>query len=49
MDANLSSPQYLRQEWPQFLWHICFEALILSDQNLISHDRPEFKLRKFRQ
>ena len=38
MDANFSSPQYLRPGWPELLVGFWLWALILSGQNLISHD-----------
>ncbi len=49
MDANFSSLQYLCPGWPEFFGRFCFQALILSDQNLISHDWPEFQIKKIHQ
>jgi hypothetical protein len=42
MDEDFSSPQYLCQGWPEFWGDFVFRALILNDQNLISHDQSEF-------
>ena len=47
--GNLSSPQYLRPGWPEFLGGFCIWALILSNQNLISHDLSEFQSKKIHQ
>ena len=49
IDANFSAPQYLRLDWSQFLGSILFEALILSDHYFISHDWPEFQIKKIHQ
>jgi hypothetical protein len=49
IEANFSSPQYLRPGWPEVLGGFCFWALILSDQNLISHDQSEFRIKKIHQ
>jgi hypothetical protein len=49
VDANFSSPQYLRPGWPEFLGGFCLWALILSGRNLISHDWSAFQIKKIRQ
>ena len=49
IDGNFSSSQYLRPGWHDFLGGFCFWALILSNQNLISHDQSEFQIKKIHQ
>jgi hypothetical protein len=49
IDGHFSSPQYLCPRCHDFRGEFCFWALILSDQNLISHDLSEFQIKKIRQ
>jgi hypothetical protein len=49
IDGNFSSPQYLCPGCHDFWGGFCFLALILSDQNLISHDLSEFQIKKIHQ
>jgi hypothetical protein len=48
MDANFYSLQNICPGWSEFFGGFCFWALILSDQNLISHDQSEFQIKKIK-